>query len=61
LYPLWSIRLSPMVAAAAMALSSLSVVGNAGRLRRWHLQTQAASGQAGAPPAETHRAHAGSF
>jgi len=35
LYPFLGIRLSPIVAAAAMALSSLSVVGNANRLRRW--------------------------
>jgi Cu+-exporting ATPase len=34
LYPLLGVRLSPMLAAAAMALSSLSVVGNANRLRR---------------------------
>ncbi|NKQ55663.1 cadmium-translocating P-type ATPase [Amycolatopsis sp. K13G38] len=34
LYPLLGLRLSPMLAAAAMALSSLSVVGNANRLRR---------------------------
>ena len=34
LYPFLGIRLSPMFAAAAMALSSLSVVGNANRLRR---------------------------
>ncbi|MFI6010093.1 heavy metal translocating P-type ATPase [Streptomyces sp. NPDC051243] len=38
LYPLWGLRLSPVVAAAAMALSSLSVVTNASRLRRRHPQ-----------------------
>jgi len=33
LYPVFGILLSPLVAAAAMALSSVSVIGNALRLR----------------------------
>ena len=33
LYPFFGIMLSPIIAAAAMALSSLSVIGNALRLR----------------------------
>jgi Cu+-exporting ATPase len=37
LYPLFGIVLSPIIAAAAMALSSVSVIGNAARLRRIEL------------------------
>ncbi len=37
-YPIFGILLSPLLASAAMAASSVTVVTNANRLRRWHAQ-----------------------
>ncbi len=47
LYPFFEITLSPMIAAAAMALSSLSVTINANRLRTYQRPTLAEAGALG--------------
>ncbi len=51
LYPAFGIRLSPIIAGAAMAASSLSVVGNANRLRRYRPAPLPEAAAAGAGPA----------
>ncbi|HEX9891650.1 MAG TPA: HAD-IC family P-type ATPase, partial [Actinomycetota bacterium] len=58
LYPFTGLLLSPMIAAGAMALSSLSVVGNANRLRRYAPKELPEGGPAPVEPSVETGSHA---